>query len=241
MRAQIGLPLDGAELARFGVRDVLLDTTLAAPQQAVPGWQGPIRKDGDLEVWRNPAYTGEARLLAGGRRAARPPGGDRALRRRRPFAAATWDSESTSNRRRPRVDRRQRGRRGDRRGRVAAGHRRAVGRRLERRGRRSAPPLPGRSTASSSASSCRPAPGTPRSGTGRSTPGSAWRSALPASAWRRSGRRRRLARDPPAAPTQRRPVPRLLPRPGRPPVAFTHGRRLLAVRSHLRPARGRAR
>ena len=28
---------------------------------------------------------------------------------------------------------------------------------------------------------------------------------------------------------------------GRPPVAFTHGRRHLAVRSHLRPARGRAR
>ena len=45
------------------MRDVLLDTTLAAPQQAVPGWQGPIRKDGDLEVWRNPAYAGEARLL----------------------------------------------------------------------------------------------------------------------------------------------------------------------------------
>jgi hypothetical protein len=54
---------------------VLLDTTLAPPQQAVPGWKGPVDQAGDLQVWRNPAYAGEARLLRGDGREAGNGGG----------------------------------------------------------------------------------------------------------------------------------------------------------------------
>jgi hypothetical protein len=67
LRAQIRLPLDPAQFARFGVRDVLLDVTLAPAAQAVPGWDGPVAADGPLEVWRNPAFAGEAHLEADGR------------------------------------------------------------------------------------------------------------------------------------------------------------------------------
>ena len=99
LRAQIRLPLDGGELARFGVRDVVLDTTLAPPEQAVPGWEGPVDQAGDLQVWRNPAYAGEARLLRGDGRGD-GDGGTGARRRDRPrpspCGAATWASESTS-------------------------------------------------------------------------------------------------------------------------------------------------
>jgi hypothetical protein len=62
LRSQVRLPLEPAALARFGVRDVLLDTTLAPAERAVPGWLGPVARDGQLEVWRNPAYSGEAWL-----------------------------------------------------------------------------------------------------------------------------------------------------------------------------------
>jgi hypothetical protein len=62
LRSQIRLPLDGAALARFGVRDVLLDTTIGTPEQVVPGWQGPLAREGQLEVWRNPAFVAEGRL-----------------------------------------------------------------------------------------------------------------------------------------------------------------------------------
>lgn len=65
LRAQIRLPIDGAQLARFGVRDVLLDTALASPEQAVPGWQGPVAQEGSLQVWRNPVFAGEARIVPG--------------------------------------------------------------------------------------------------------------------------------------------------------------------------------
>jgi hypothetical protein len=67
LRSQIRFPLDPGQLARFGVRHVLLDVTLTPAAQAVPGWEGPIAVDGPLQVWRNPAFVGEARLVVDGR------------------------------------------------------------------------------------------------------------------------------------------------------------------------------
>ncbi len=60
LRAQIATPVDTALLGRFGVRWVVVDTRAGDPSTLVPGFRGPLATDGTLEVFENPAWSGEA-------------------------------------------------------------------------------------------------------------------------------------------------------------------------------------
>ncbi|MFN0028938.1 MAG: hypothetical protein ACKV2O_17385 [Acidimicrobiales bacterium] len=60
IRSQLALPLDPVALAGLGVRWVLIDTVTFNPATALPAWKGPVRAEGDLAVFENPAYQGEA-------------------------------------------------------------------------------------------------------------------------------------------------------------------------------------
>jgi MFS family permease len=62
LRNQIDLPVDAAHLARLGVRWMLIETAVLYPEQQVPGWIGPLTKDGTVELYENPEYRGEASL-----------------------------------------------------------------------------------------------------------------------------------------------------------------------------------
>ena len=59
LRAQTAIPFDPELFARFGVRWVLMETRVVPASDSVPGWRGPVARDGTLEVFENPAYDGE--------------------------------------------------------------------------------------------------------------------------------------------------------------------------------------
>ncbi len=60
LRSQIALPVDAGALARYGVRWMLVDTRGVSPEQAVPGWRGPLASDDTVQLFENPAWQGEA-------------------------------------------------------------------------------------------------------------------------------------------------------------------------------------
>jgi len=60
LRSQLALPVDAATLARYGVRWMVLDTRGTSPEEAVPGWLGPLASDGPVQLFENPAWQGEA-------------------------------------------------------------------------------------------------------------------------------------------------------------------------------------
>ena len=62
-RDQLRPPLDAHRLGRLGVRWVLLDRDVRDAAVWLPGWRGPAFVDGTVEVWENPSYRGEARVV----------------------------------------------------------------------------------------------------------------------------------------------------------------------------------
>lgn len=59
LRDALVAPLDQAQLARLGVRYVLIDSQRPTGD-LVPGWLGPVVEDDRFAVFENPAYVGEA-------------------------------------------------------------------------------------------------------------------------------------------------------------------------------------
>jgi hypothetical protein len=59
LRNNLTVPLDTVQLARLGVRYVLIDNTRPA-SELVPGWLGPRVSDHLFTVWENPDWVGEA-------------------------------------------------------------------------------------------------------------------------------------------------------------------------------------
>ncbi len=59
MRNALTVPLDQAQLARLGVRYVLIDRRRPA-DEVLPGWVGPVVEDERFAVWENPDWIGEA-------------------------------------------------------------------------------------------------------------------------------------------------------------------------------------
>ena len=57
LRNSVAIPLVPSQLARLGVRWVLLDVT-DDPSVLVPGWEGPVVSDRLFTVWENPAWVG---------------------------------------------------------------------------------------------------------------------------------------------------------------------------------------
>jgi len=59
LRNALSAPLDPTQMARLGVRWVLLDAT-DDPAVLVPGWDGPAVTDDRFSVWENPAWVAPA-------------------------------------------------------------------------------------------------------------------------------------------------------------------------------------
>ena len=72
--AQAVLPLDPERWARFGVRYVLLDNSVVPIEQFVPGWHQVVGTAGPLQLFENPAWSGDAFVYHATRRVARDPG-----------------------------------------------------------------------------------------------------------------------------------------------------------------------
>ena len=66
IRSQAAVPVDTSAAARLGVRWVLLETQGRDPEVVLPGWEGPVAVDGSLELYENPDWMAEARLVAEG-------------------------------------------------------------------------------------------------------------------------------------------------------------------------------
>jgi hypothetical protein len=94
LRAQIRFPLDSALLARFGVRWVLMDMTNATPAEALPGWKGPVVVEGQVQLWENPAYRGEATVWHGARRVADVSEAAAVLRTAAPVSRVLLESDA---------------------------------------------------------------------------------------------------------------------------------------------------
>lgn len=62
LRSQIRLPLDAARYGRLAVRYAVVDVAIHPAAEAVPGWKGPLITQGSIQLFENPAYTGEASL-----------------------------------------------------------------------------------------------------------------------------------------------------------------------------------
>jgi len=72
--AQAALPLDPERWARFGVRYVLLDNSVVPIEQFVPGWRQVVGTAGPLQLFENPAWSGDAFVYHATRRVAHDPG-----------------------------------------------------------------------------------------------------------------------------------------------------------------------
>ena len=59
LRNSLQLPVTPESMARLGVRYILLDNA-RDPAVFIPGWEGPLADDGDISVWENPAWIGDA-------------------------------------------------------------------------------------------------------------------------------------------------------------------------------------
>lgn len=59
LRNSLTLPIETDQLARLGVRYVLLDRARPAAD-FIPGWDGPVATDDLFEVWENPDWLGDA-------------------------------------------------------------------------------------------------------------------------------------------------------------------------------------
>ncbi|MGE5210043.1 MAG: YfhO family protein, partial [Acidobacteriota bacterium] len=59
LRNSLTLPIEPEQLARLGVRYILLDRA-RPPEAFIPGWTGPVATDDLFEVWENPAWLGDA-------------------------------------------------------------------------------------------------------------------------------------------------------------------------------------
>lgn len=60
IRSQTLFPLNPELMARFGVRWLLLETEVASAADLAPRWNGPISRDGTLQLWENPNWLGTA-------------------------------------------------------------------------------------------------------------------------------------------------------------------------------------
>jgi hypothetical protein len=74
LRAQPGLTGDPERWARYGVRYALVDTSVVPGDQLVPGWRLVVNTSGPLQLYENPAWTGDAFVYRATRRVVREPG-----------------------------------------------------------------------------------------------------------------------------------------------------------------------
>ncbi len=59
MRNSLQLPVTPESMSRLGVRYILLDNA-RDPAVFIPGWVGPLADDGNVAVWENPLWIGDA-------------------------------------------------------------------------------------------------------------------------------------------------------------------------------------
>ncbi len=86
LRNSLGAPVPTEQLARFGVRWMVLSND-RAPTEWVPDWTGPIASDDRYSVWENPLWVGDAVAWF----ATQPPGAD-AISKVRTEITSTGDS-----------------------------------------------------------------------------------------------------------------------------------------------------
>jgi hypothetical protein len=60
LRSQIQFPVNGDEVARFGVRWIITDTAVLPGESQFIGFVGPIIKEGTLEIWENSRWRGDS-------------------------------------------------------------------------------------------------------------------------------------------------------------------------------------
>lgn len=60
LRSQVEFPVKGEDVARFGVRWVITDTTVLPGSAQFVGFSGPVVKAGSLEIWENLFWRGDS-------------------------------------------------------------------------------------------------------------------------------------------------------------------------------------
>jgi hypothetical protein len=60
VRSQVQFPVEGRDMARFGVRWIITDTTVLPGGAQFVGFTGPVVKEGPIEIWENTFWRGES-------------------------------------------------------------------------------------------------------------------------------------------------------------------------------------
>jgi hypothetical protein len=58
IRSQTRFPIDAKLMRKFGVRYVLVETSVLPANQQLAGWRGPLSRRGTIELWENPFWLG---------------------------------------------------------------------------------------------------------------------------------------------------------------------------------------